>query len=115
MNGCRLEMKGAVRRLVPAAPNDAAGGGLDVDPDDPAPAHELQAVSTAIEFRPEIVGAAHERHDSALNHRQRHGAALAGRFERTVLIARTLGRGGAGGGNGRKEEDDGTHIVSRKP
>ena len=49
---------------------------VDVDPDDAAVLHELQAIGAAVDLRAEIIGAAHERHDPALDLRKRHRAAL---------------------------------------
>src|SRR3954466_276892 len=70
----------------PRAADDAAGRGVDVDPDYTAVLHELEPVGAAVELRPEIIGPAHERHDPALELGKRHGAALLRRFERALLL-----------------------------
>src|SRR4051794_25288631 len=71
-------------RLWPRAADDAAGLAVDVDPDYAAVLHELETIGAAVEFRSEIVGAAHERHHPALELRQRHRAALAHVLESPV-------------------------------
>src|SRR4051812_8590928 len=93
-NGTEPKCQSALRRgwLRARPPDDPAGLGVDVDPDHPAVLHELHPVGSAVEFRPEIIGAAHERHDLALDLRQRQRAALLGLAERPVGVARRIGK-----------------------
>jgi len=86
---------GSWRGLAARAAEDAAGGGVDVDPDHPAVLDELQPVGVAIELGAQIVGAAHERQHPALDLGKRHRAALALGLERALGIARRVGQRGA--------------------
>src|SRR4030095_1483618 len=88
--------------LAPGTIENAPGRRVDVDPDHVAVAHEFQAIGVAAEFRAKIVGAAHVRHDAALDLRQGHRTADPGRLERTILVPRPVGpgrRSGQAGGN----------------
>src|SRR5918994_2056967 len=66
---------GGSRALRPRLTLDAAGRGVHVHPDHASVLDELQPVGVAVEFGSEIVGAAHEGHDPALNLGKMHRAA----------------------------------------
>ena len=113
------DMRGKVNRRGRAAPalvarsaDDAAGRGVDVDPDDAPVLHELQAISVALELGAEIFRPAHERHHPPLDHRQRHRAALAGGAEGAILVARAVAEparfaiGGRTLDGGRRRRDE---------
>src|SRR5258708_5672835 len=103
------------RSLVARAADDAPLA-VDVDPDDAAVLNELEARRVAVELRPEVVGAAHERNHPALQLRKGHRTALTHPLERPICIARGIGqRGYAGqrsGDHGREEGSEQGHNAT---
>src|SRR6476619_968049 len=80
----------SIGKSVVARATDHATLTVDVDPDDPAVLHDLEAVGVAIHLGTQIVSTAHHRHDPALELRQRHRTALAGRFPGAFLLTHRL-------------------------
>src|SRR3954467_1141226 len=102
------------RRSEAGAAEDGAGAGVDVDPHDLRPAHELEAVAAGdgVELGAEIGEATHLGHDAVLDVAQRQEAALLLALERLVLLALVRARGKVrdrrGGGREGGEEQEGT-------
>src|SRR5262249_42379493 len=99
--------------VVAGAADDTALA-VDIDPDHATVLHELHARSAAaVQFRAEIIGAAHERQDFALELRERHRPALLRVLESTVGIAGVRIRkrwcAAYAGHNGGDEEKDTAH------
>src|SRR5438067_12892074 len=103
------------RSLVARAPDDTSLA-VDVDPDHAAVLNELEARRVAVELRPEIVGAAHERNHPALQLRKGHRTTLTHSLERPICIARGIGQRGyagqRGGDYGRKKGTEQGHNAT---
>src|SRR5437588_4317409 len=106
LNGCLCGTTGNRRRnvnprrarglLVARAADDPALA-VDIDPDHLAVLDELEPRRVAVEFGPEVIGAAHEGHDAPLEFGQRHRAALLHSLEGAVRIAWRSGQRGSAG------------------
>src|SRR3954467_4089454 len=93
------------------AAENFAGAGVDIDPHDLRPAHELEAVAAreSVELRAQIGEAAHSGDDSVLEVAQRHeapGLAAAKGFVLLPLVRARVGEGAGeddaeGGGKGK--------------
>jgi hypothetical protein len=75
--------------LVAGATEDLAGARIDVDPDDAAAAHELQAVDAGagIELWAEIVSAAHARQNARFDRAERQEMAVPSALIGRLLLA----------------------------